>query len=61
MLTGEVLEGNDAVRQMNRRFRFAEGEPEHRDMVLDAQERTAKQRFIPCVSRCGGGRLVIDL
>lgn len=40
---------------------LVEGEPEHRDMVLDAQERAAKQRFIPCVSRCGGGRLVIDL
>ena len=32
VLTGEVLEGNDAVRQMNRRFRFTEGEPEHREV-----------------------------
>lgn len=38
-----------------------EGEAEHRDMVLDASARAAQQRFIPCVSRCGGGRLVIDL
>ncbi|NEA35644.1 GNAT family N-acetyltransferase [Streptomyces sp. SID13031] len=29
-LTGEVLEHNTAVRQMNRRFRFVEGEPELR-------------------------------
>ena len=32
MLNGEVLEGNDAVRTMNRRFRFAEGEPEQREV-----------------------------
>ncbi|MET9269662.1 GNAT family N-acetyltransferase [Kribbella sp. NPDC003557] len=30
MLTGEVLEHNAVVRQMNRRFRFAEGTPETR-------------------------------
>ncbi len=29
-LTGEVLEHNTVVRQMNRRFRFTEGEPEYR-------------------------------
>jgi RimJ/RimL family protein N-acetyltransferase len=29
-LTGEVLAHNDVVRQMNRRFRFTEGEPETR-------------------------------
>ncbi|GAA1591083.1 hypothetical protein GCM10009789_51280 [Kribbella sancticallisti] len=29
-LTGEVLEHNTAVRQMNRRFRFTEGEPQTR-------------------------------
>ncbi|WBQ04939.1 GNAT family N-acetyltransferase [Kribbella sp. CA-293567] len=29
-LTGEVLEHNTVVRQMNRRFRFTEGEPELR-------------------------------
>jgi RimJ/RimL family protein N-acetyltransferase len=30
-LTGEVLEDNVVVRQMNRRFRFVEGEPESRE------------------------------
>ena len=38
-----------------------EGQAEHRDNVLDAQDKALGQRFIPCVSRCGGGRLVIDL
>jgi len=38
-----------------------EGLPDHRDNVLDHQERIACQRFIPCVSRCGGAKLVIDL
>ena len=32
VLTGEVLEGNEAVRAMNRRFRFTEGEPEIREV-----------------------------
>ena len=32
VLTGEVLEGNEAVRAMNRRFRFTEGAPEHREV-----------------------------
>jgi len=31
-LYAEVLEHNTAVRQMNRRFRFQEGEPERRDV-----------------------------
>ncbi len=31
-LVGEVLEHNEAVRQMNRRFRFREGEPEQREV-----------------------------
>ena len=31
VLTGEVLAGNEAVRSMNRRFRFTEGEPEVRE------------------------------
>jgi RimJ/RimL family protein N-acetyltransferase len=30
VLTGEVLEHNAVVRQMNRRFRFTEGTPETR-------------------------------
>ena len=32
VLAGEVLDGNEAVRTMNRRFRFAEGEPETREV-----------------------------
>jgi RimJ/RimL family protein N-acetyltransferase len=31
-LGGEVLEHNTVVRQMNRRFRFVEGEPEQREV-----------------------------
>ena len=38
VLTGEVLAHNDVVRQMNRRFRFVEGEPETR--VADGREVT---------------------
>jgi ferredoxin-NADP reductase len=38
-----------------------EGLPDHRDNVLDADDRAAGKRFIPCVSRCGGNRLVINL
>jgi L-amino acid N-acyltransferase YncA len=38
VLTGEVLAGNDAVRAMNRRFRFTEGEPEQR--VVDGRRIT---------------------
>ncbi len=37
LLTGEVLEHNTVVRQMNRRFRFVEGEPEP---VADGREIT---------------------
>jgi RimJ/RimL family protein N-acetyltransferase len=37
-LTGEVLEHNTVVRQMNRRFRFTEGEPEVR--TADGRELT---------------------
>lgn len=37
-LTGEVLAHNDVVRQMNRRFRFVEGEPETR--VADGRQIT---------------------
>ena len=32
VLTGEVLAHNEAVRSMNRRFRFTEGEPEEREV-----------------------------
>lgn len=38
-----------------------EGQPDHRDSVLGAQDRAEGRRFIPCVSRCAGSRLVIDL
>ena len=38
VLTGEVLEHNSVVRQMNRRFRFTEGEPELR--YADGRELT---------------------
>ena len=41
--------------------KLVEGQPDHRDSVLDAQDRASGQRFIPCVSRCGGARLVIEL
>lgn len=38
-----------------------EGLPDHRDSVLNDHEKSSGHRFIPCVSRCGGGRLTIDL
>ena len=38
VLTGEVLEHNTVVRQMNRRFRFTEGTPERR--YADGRELT---------------------
>jgi RimJ/RimL family protein N-acetyltransferase len=38
VLTGEVLEHNAVVRQMNRRFRFVEGTPEIR--YADGRELT---------------------
>lgn len=40
---------------------LVEGTPEHRDSVLDPQQRALGRCFIPCVSRCGGDRLVMDL
>ncbi|MDP3702522.1 MAG: PDR/VanB family oxidoreductase [Hylemonella sp.] len=40
---------------------LVEGQAQHRDNVLDAQDKAAGHRFIPCVSRCGGDRLVINL
>lgn len=40
---------------------LVEGTPEHRDSVLDPQQRAEGRCFIPCVSRCGGDRLVMDL
>lgn len=38
-----------------------DGEPDHRDAVLDAAERTVPGLFIPCISRCHGERLTINL
>lgn len=38
-----------------------EGEPEHRDSVPSEEERAAGETMLTCVSRCRGGRLVLDL
>ncbi|GGD42938.1 ferredoxin [Microbacterium faecale] len=38
-----------------------EGEPEHRDAVLSDLEREFGDTMMICVSRCRGGRLVLDL
>ncbi|WP_156760076.1 PDR/VanB family oxidoreductase [Microbacterium karelineae] len=38
-----------------------EGVPDHRDALLDEQEREAGRIIFPCVSRCARGRLVLDL
>ena len=37
-----------------------EGEVEHRDSVLDADEQEAMDCMMVCVSRCRGARLVLD-
>ncbi|GAA4536579.1 PDR/VanB family oxidoreductase [Pseudonocardia xishanensis] len=37
------------------------GVPDHRDSVLTDEERAAGDRLLPCVSRCLGSRLVLDL
>ena len=37
-----------------------EGEIEHRDTVLDAEEKAANDCMMVCVSRCKGPRLVLD-
>jgi ferredoxin-NADP reductase len=39
--------------------RYLQGEPEHQDFVLGADEQA--QYLMPCVSRCRGQRLVLDL
>ncbi len=41
--------------------RVLKGQPDHKDSVLSEEERTAGQRFIPCISRCSGPQLVIEL
>lgn len=38
-----------------------EGEAEHRDHFLSAEERAAGRLIMPCVSRARGARLVLDL
>jgi ferredoxin-NADP reductase len=38
-----------------------EGEPDHRDSVLSAEEHAANETMMICVSRCKGERLVLDL
>ncbi|MDX3225115.1 PDR/VanB family oxidoreductase [Streptomyces sp. ME19-01-6] len=38
-----------------------EGEAAHRDSVLTPQEQAANETMMICVSRCAGGRLVLDL
>lgn len=41
--------------------RVLEGEPDHRDVVLSADEKAANSSMMVCVSRCTGRRLVLDL
>lgn len=38
-----------------------EGEPDHRDVYFNSQERASGKLITPCVSRCKGNRLVVDL
>jgi ferredoxin-NADP reductase len=38
-----------------------EGELQHLDFVLTPEERAEQRRMMVCVSRCGGGRLVLDI
>lgn len=39
----------------------AAGDVEHLDFVLSPAERAEQRRMMVCVSRCGGGRLVLDI
>ncbi len=41
--------------------RVLDGIPEHRDSVLDLEERLANETMMTCVSRCRGHRLALDL
>lgn len=41
--------------------RVLEGVPDHRDLVLSAEEREANDQFLPCCSRSKSLRLVLDL
>jgi ferredoxin-NADP reductase len=38
-----------------------EGELQHLDFVLTPEERAEQRRMMVCVSRCGSGRLVLDI
>ena len=38
-----------------------EGEPDHRDLYFNASEHASGKLITPCVSRCKGRRLVLDL
>jgi ferredoxin-NADP reductase len=40
---------------------IVEGEADHRDSVLTAEEQAANETLMICVSRCRGARLVLDL
>ena len=37
------------------------GIPDHRDVILDEDEKAANDVIFPCVSRCRSGRLVLDV
>jgi ferredoxin-NADP reductase len=41
--------------------RVLAGTPEHRDDILSEAEQRAGDRMFPCVSRCAGGRLTLDV
>lgn len=41
--------------------RILEGEPEHRDVYLSAEEKARKDQFTPCCSRARSSLLVLDL
>jgi p-toluenesulfonate methyl-monooxygenase reductase component TsaB len=38
-----------------------DGDVQHLDYVLSPEERVEQRRMMVCVSRCGGGRLVLDI
>jgi ferredoxin-NADP reductase len=38
-----------------------DGVPVHRDSLLSPEERASNQTMMPCISRCSGPRLVLDL
>jgi ferredoxin-NADP reductase len=41
--------------------RVISGTPEHRDCVLSTEDAARGDRMLPCVSRCRGDKLVLDL